>query len=130
MEPTCAATAETPTNTTPTAAIDSPNATLPPTGDPEAASAVAAIAAVSTTPVVAKAIAAHSPARRPIAVEPTSSVRPVFSSARVCRTTVSSAARGTSVNRIPERQVTSAPRSSPKIGPTNASSAGVCAVAS
>lgn len=82
-----AVSAATPANTSPTPSQDRPNATDPATGSPKRTMTSAAMAPSVPAAVTAVSSAAVSGARRPTDAAPTSSRRPVSSSARVCRTT-------------------------------------------
>jgi hypothetical protein len=84
---TCAAIAASPAKTRPQPASASPKATAPPAGSPLKVSTATASTATMRFAIAAMPAATDSAAFRPTTAEPTSSSRPVSSSALVCRTT-------------------------------------------
>ena len=86
---TCAATAATAVNTRPEPISARPNASDPGRGTPVAARLMVPSTPTATAPPPPSSNAAVRFANRPTAVAEISSARPVSSSARVCRITVS-----------------------------------------
>lgn len=106
----CAVTAATAVNTTPEPASAAPNASDPPGGTVVVSNPAAPIAPVAIEAPNARITAAVRLAYRPTPVESTSSVRPLSSSARVCRITVRMTATAISTWNIPAFQIPTAPR--------------------
>ncbi len=83
----CAVIPPTAANSSPVAPHAAPNAMLPSAGSPAIASPAAVRTAIAAAAIAASSIPAARGAARPTTVDPTSSRRPVSSSARVWRTT-------------------------------------------
>lgn len=106
----CAAIAATAVKTSPEPASAAPKAIDPLGGTLVASNPAAPIAPVASDAANDSSSAALRLAYRPIAVESISSVRPVSSSARVCRITVRMTATAISRWNIPAFQTPTAPR--------------------
>jgi hypothetical protein len=110
----------------PTRKVARPNATDPAAASPVAIRPSAASTAMATLASPATTSAAVSGAYRPTTVAPTSSRRPVSSSVRVCRTTVSRLISATRMNSVtPIFHTVSAPIDLANSGPLNATSDGL-----
>jgi hypothetical protein len=116
-----------PVNTSPAAPTEAPSRSDPPAGSPVAVAAAPIASPVATQPTVDSRTAARSGACRPTRAERISSVRPVSSSPRVCRTVVNMAM--SAATRTTEKEISNAIApatvSSPTGGPASAMVAGL-----
>ena len=126
LSASCAATPASAANVHPIAANDSPSASDPTTGSPKATSPAVTRAAITRSAPSVTTKLADNGARLPTAPEPSSSYRPVSSSARVCRMTVSAFAPATiTAAKRPDRHALSPPMVGEDTGPSSATNPGL-----